>query len=39
MRNRLPIVYLVDSAGINLPYQATFSPDSTGRREFSITTL
>ena len=21
MRNRVPIVYLVDSAGVNLPYQ------------------
>ena len=26
MRNRLPIVYLVDSAGINLPYQDSIFP-------------
>lgn len=30
MRNRLPIVYLVDSAGINLPYQGTIFPGQYG---------
>jgi acetyl-CoA carboxylase carboxyltransferase component len=26
MRNRVPIVYLVDSAGVNLPYQDRIFP-------------
>ena len=30
MRNRLPIVYLVDSAGINLPYQGEIFPGQYG---------
>jgi 3-methylcrotonyl-CoA carboxylase beta subunit len=30
MRNRLPIVYLVDSAGINLPYQGSIFPGQYG---------
>jgi acetyl-CoA carboxylase carboxyltransferase component len=30
MRNRLPIVYLVDSAGVNLPYQAGIFPGTYG---------
>ena len=30
MRNRLPIVYLVDSAGINLPYQESVFPGQYG---------
>src|SRR5689334_4675078 len=30
MRNRLPIVYLVDSAGINLPYQDSIFPGQYG---------
>jgi 3-methylcrotonyl-CoA carboxylase beta subunit len=30
MRNRLPIVYLVDSAGINLPYQESIFPGQYG---------
>jgi len=30
MRNRLPIVYLVDSAGINLPYQDGIFPGQYG---------
>ena len=31
MRNRLPIVYLVDSAGINLPYQGRHFPRAIWR--------
>ena len=30
MRNRLPIVYLVDSAGVNLPYQDSIFPGQYG---------
>ena len=30
MRNRLPIVYLVDSAGVNLPYQDAIFPGQYG---------
>ena len=30
MRNRLPIVYLVDSAGVNLPYQDGIFPGQYG---------
>ncbi|MBK5293117.1 MAG: acyl-CoA carboxylase subunit beta [Acidobacteriia bacterium] len=30
MRNRIPIVYLVDSAGINLPYQGSIFPGQYG---------
>ncbi len=30
MRNRLPIVYLVDSAGVNLPYQDRIFPGQYG---------
>ena len=30
MRNRLPIVYLVDSAGVNLPYQDGIFPGEYG---------
>ena len=30
MRNRIPIVYLVDSAGINLPYQGEIFPGQYG---------
>src|SRR5665647_1610094 len=30
MRNRIPIVYLVDSAGINLPYQDSIFPGQYG---------
>jgi acetyl-CoA carboxylase carboxyltransferase component len=30
MRNRLPIVYLVDSAGVNLPYQDRIFPGTYG---------
>jgi len=30
MRNRVPIVYLVDSAGVNLPYQDRISPGQYG---------
>src|SRR6202047_3422244 len=30
MRNRLPIVYLVDSAGVNLPYQDGIFPGKYG---------
>src|SRR3984957_17855503 len=30
MRNRLPIVYLVDSAGVNLPYQGSIFPGQYG---------
>ena len=37
MRNRLPIVYLVDSAGVNLPYQDGIFPANTARREFFTT--
>jgi len=29
MRQRIPIVYLVDSAGVNLPYQGRVFPVST----------
>ena len=37
MRNRTPIVYLVDSAGVNLPYQDGIFPGQYGRAEsFSI---
>src|SRR6266481_4015083 len=32
MRNRLPIVYLVDSAGVNLPYQEGIFPGQYGAR-------
>src|SRR2546423_6805498 len=38
MRQRIPIIYLVDSAGVNLPYQAASFPGSTVRRESFITT-
>ena len=31
MRNRLPIVYLVDSAGVNLPYQDGIFPGAVRR--------
>ena len=30
MRNRLPIVYLVDSAGVNLPYRMASFPGQYG---------
>ena len=30
MRNRVPIVYLVDSAGVNLPYQSGVFPGQYG---------
>ena len=30
MRNRVPIVYLVDSAGVNLPYQGGVFPGQYG---------
>ena len=30
MRNRVPIVYLVDSAGVNLPYQDGIFPGQYG---------
>jgi 3-methylcrotonyl-CoA carboxylase beta subunit len=30
MRNRVPIIYLVDSAGINLPYQESIFPGQYG---------
>ena len=30
MRNRLPIIYLVDSAGVNLPYQDGIFPGQYG---------
>ena len=30
MRNRVPIVYLVDSAGVNLPYQDRIFPGQYG---------
>ena len=30
MRNRIPIVYLVDSAGVNLPYQDGIFPGTYG---------
>src|SRR5690349_22765881 len=30
MRNRIPIVYLVDSAGVNLPYQDSIFPGQYG---------
>src|SRR5205814_880840 len=30
IRNRLPIVYLVDSAGVNLPYQDSIFPGQYG---------
>jgi acetyl-CoA carboxylase carboxyltransferase component len=29
MRNRVPIVYLVDSAGVNLPYQGRIFPGAS----------
>jgi acetyl-CoA carboxylase carboxyltransferase component len=38
MRCRLPIVYLVDSAGVNLPYQGGVFRGSTVRRASSTTT-
>ena len=38
MRNRVPIVYLVDSAGVNLPLQDGIFPGNMGRRAFSTTT-
>ena len=38
MRERIPIVYLVDSAGVNLPYQGGVFPASTARRGSSTTT-
>ncbi len=37
MRNRVPIVYLVDSAGVNLPYQDGIFPASTARAASSST--
>ena len=37
MRNHLPIVYLVDSAGVNLPYQDGIFPGQYGLGVFSIT--
>src|ERR1700723_2000273 len=40
MRNRLPIVYLVDSAGVNLPYQDGIFPGKYGGgRIFFYTSL
>ncbi len=40
MRNRLPIVYLVDSAGVNLPYQDGIFPGEYGAaRIFYYTSL
>ena len=38
MRCRIPIIYLVDSAGVNLPYQGGVSPASTARAGSSTTT-
>jgi acetyl-CoA carboxylase carboxyltransferase component len=38
MRSRVPIIYLVDSAGVNLPYQGGVFPGSTVPRE-SFTTI
>ena len=38
MRSRVPIIYLVDSAGVNLPYQGGVFPASTALRESFITT-
>ncbi len=38
MRCRIPIVYLVDSAGVNLPYQGASSPASTAPPGSSTTT-
>ena len=38
MRSRVPIIYLVDSAGVNLPFRAASFPVSTARRASSITT-
>ena len=38
MRNRLPIVYLVDSAGVNLPYQDGIFPGQYGAARIFITT-
>ena len=39
MRSHVPIIYLVDSAGVNLPYQGACSLDSMGRRVSSITIM
>ena len=38
MRSHVPIIYLVDSAGVNLPYQGGVSPDNTAHRASFITT-
>jgi 3-methylcrotonyl-CoA carboxylase beta subunit len=38
MRCRVPIVYLVDSAGVNLPYQGGVFPGSTAPPASSTTT-
>ncbi len=38
MRQRIPIIYLVDSAGVNLPYQDGVFPDNTAPRVSSTTT-
>ena len=38
MRNRVPIVYLVDSAGVNLPLRTESSRASMALHAFSITT-
>jgi acetyl-CoA carboxylase carboxyltransferase component len=38
MRCRIPIVYLVDSAGVNLPYQGGVFPGQYGGRASSTTT-
>jgi acetyl-CoA carboxylase carboxyltransferase component len=38
MRSHVPIIYLVDSAGVNLPYQGGVFPASMALRESFITT-
>ena len=38
MRSHVPIIYLVDSAGVDLSFRVACFPDNTARRESSITT-
>ena len=38
MRCRIPIIYLVDSAGVNLPYQGGVFPGQYGAAASSTTT-
>jgi acetyl-CoA carboxylase carboxyltransferase component len=38
MRSRIPIIYLVDSAGVNLPTRVAFSPANSALRESFIIT-